>query len=81
MSDSQKLNTETILKKIKHHEYQKMGKKTVVCVLTLTNGFEIVGSSGCVNETDFSQKIGEQIAYQRAFDKIWELEGYLLQNK
>ena len=34
-----------------------------------------------VCETNLDPKIGEQIAFEDAFRKIWALEGYLLQEK
>lgn len=60
-------------------EIAKMGKKTTVVHFTLPNGFEIVETAACVNPDDYNQEIGEQIATKRIIDKIWLLEGYLLQ--
>ena len=29
----------------------------------------------------YNQEIGESIAFENAFDKLWQLEGYVLKNK
>ena len=62
-------------------EYTTLGVKTAVCILTLKNGFEIIGTSAAVDPLNYSLEIGKPYAKQKAMDKVWELEGYLLQNK
>ena len=49
-----------------------------VCVLTLKNGTHVVGESACVSPENFDAKLGEEIAYNNAKQKVWGLEGYLL---
>jgi hypothetical protein len=53
--------------------------KTTVCILTLINGFEVIGTSGVVDKSKFNQELGEKFAYENAINKMWELEGYRLQ--
>ncbi len=53
--------------------------KSLVCELTLQNGFVVHGISSCVSIENFDQEIGEKISYQNAREKVWELEGYRLQ--
>ncbi len=55
--------------------------RTVVCQLTLQNGFTVDGKSSCVSKENFDQEIGNKIARTNAREKIWELEGYLLKQK
>ena len=55
--------------------------KCVVCELTLQNGYTVRGESACVSVENFDQEIGNKIAFENARDKIWQLEGYLLQDK
>ena len=55
--------------------------KCVVCELTLANGFTVRGESACVSPANFDQEIGNKIAYKNARDNVWQLEGYLLQEK
>lgn len=55
--------------------------RTVVCQLTLRNGFTVDGTSACVSKDNFNQEIGNKIARENAREKIWVLEGYLLKEK
>lgn len=48
------------------------------CVIILENGFKVEGVSACVDPTIYDEWKGRQYAYENAFNKIWELEGYLL---
>ncbi|MFU2059813.1 Gp49 family protein [Avibacterium volantium] len=52
-----------------------------ICTVTVKNGFKLVGTSACADEQHYDAKIGEQVAYQNAFAKLWELEGYLLKQR
>lgn len=52
--------------------------RTTIAHVTLRNGFTVRGESACVNAVNFNKELGEQYALEKAFDKIWELEGYLL---
>lgn len=74
-----KVSIEDLAAKIKSREYLKIGKKTTLCLLTLDNGFEIVGTSSAVDTENYGEEIGKPIAYKRAVDKLWMLEGYNLQ--
>jgi hypothetical protein len=56
------------------------GTTTTVCLLTLRNGFGVVGESACVSAENFDESIGQKIAFDNARDKIWLLEGYLLRD-
>jgi hypothetical protein len=55
-------------------EYFKLGKMTVLCLITLDNGYEILGTATktIIAETDEAEARG--IAYQRAIYKKMELE-------
>jgi hypothetical protein len=69
--------TEDLLKsKIVGESYSRMGIKTTICVLTMANGFEVVGTSACVDPTNFNYDLGKKLAYENAFNKIYELESY-----
>lgn len=62
-------------------ESARLGDKTTVVSATLPNGFVIVESSSCVDPVNYDHEIGVEICLKRIEDKIWELEGYLLQPK
>jgi len=51
---------------------------TTVCCLKLKNGYGVVGVSGCASPENFNEEIGKKVAREKAKDKIWSLEGYLL---
>ena len=60
---------------------QPEGTTLTICVLTLKNGTHVVDTSACVSPANFNKKIGQDIAYKNAIEKIWDLEGYLLKQK
>jgi hypothetical protein len=49
-----------------------------ICQITIDNGFVVIGESACVSPENYQQVIGERIAYDKAFDKLWPLFGFLL---
>lgn len=54
--------------------------KCLILSCKLKNGFVITESSACVDPKNFDAIIGVQICKERIKNKIWELEGYRLQN-
>lgn len=65
--------------KIKMTIYQRLeGTTTTICQITLQNGFTLIGTSGCVDPKNYNQSLGEKYAYEKAFEQLWALEGYLL---
>lgn len=67
---------------IKGEDYHVFAPGTLtVCVLTLQNGFQVVGESACVSPENFDAELGRKIARDNAKNKIWALEGYALRNK
>jgi len=74
-----KVTKEDVQAKIAGVEYFIMPDgRTTIAHVTLRNGFTVRGESACVNAVNFNKELGEQYALEKAFDKIWELEGYLL---
>jgi len=55
--------------------------KVMVCELTLRNGFTVRGEAATVSKANFDHEIGQKISRENARDKVWELEGYLLQQR
>ncbi len=53
----------------------------IVCCLTLKNGFTVTGESACASPENFNAAVGSKIAREKARNKIWELEGYLLKQR
>ena len=57
------------------------GTTLTVCCLTLRNGFTVTGESAAASPENFDAEIGCKIARQKAREKIWALEGYLLKER
>lgn len=55
--------------------------KVMVCELTLRNGFTVRGEAATVSKANFNEEIGRKISRENARNKVWELEGYLLQQR
>lgn len=55
--------------------------RTTICNLYLKNGFTVRGEASCVDIKNYNKEIGEMIAYSKASDKVWLLEGYLLKQR
>lgn len=76
-----KVTEQMLLDKIAHEQYYVFPDSTVtVCLLTLKNGFKVVGHSATVSPEEFDPAVGEKWAKEKAVDKMWELEGYLLKD-
>jgi hypothetical protein len=56
-------------------------KCLTICVLTLKNGYTIVGKSACASPENYDAELGGKIAREDARKQIWALEGYLLRSK
>ena len=55
--------------------------KVMVCELTLRNGFTVRGDAATVSIENFDEDIGRKVSRENARSKVWELEGYLLQQR
>lgn len=74
-----KVTTEALVAKIVDATYVVMPDgRTTICQLTMENGFTIRGESSCVSVENFNKALGEKYSHQKAFDKAWAFEGYLL---
>jgi len=55
--------------------------KVMVCELTLRNGFTVRGDAAVVSKANFNEEVGRKVSFDNAREKIWQLEGYLLQQR
>ena len=69
-----------ILTNSKYEVFHKVFGKQCIVVALLPNGFTVVGESACVDPNNYVESIGEELARKRIEERIWELEGYKLQN-
>ena len=77
-----RLTPESIDNAIKNITYTMLPSgKVMVCEITVTNGFTVRGESSTVSKANFNEEIGRAISFKNAREKIWQLEGYLLQDK
>lgn len=74
-----KITREYINSRIVDVYYTILPNSTVtICSITLDNGFSVRGESACVDPVNFDADIGENIAHQNAYDKLWQLFGFML---
>lgn len=66
---------------VKEDYYVFPGTTLTICCLTLKNGFTVVGESAAASPQNFDETIGRRVAKDKAREKIWALEGYLLRQK
>lgn len=77
-----RLRPEDIDSKIVSESYTVLPSgKVVICELLLKNGFSVTGESATVSVSNFDLEIGKRVSYENARNKVWQFEGYLLQNK
>jgi hypothetical protein len=76
------LTPERVDEVIKEEKYFRVeGTGLTICVLTLENGFNVLGQSAPADPVNFDEETGAKIAFTKAKEKIWELEGYLLKQR
>lgn len=74
-----KLTPEDIEELCGSHQFMRLENSTLtVCVLELTNGCTVTGTSNVINPGNFDAEMGERVALTNAKGKVWELEGYAL---
>ena len=77
-----KVTLENIIAKIVGETYTKLPSgKVMICELILENGFSVRGEAAVVDLANFDETIGQRISKEDAVRKIWQLEGYLLQEQ
>ncbi|MDG6894567.1 Gp49 family protein [Volucribacter amazonae] len=77
-----KLTREFLEEQITKVEYQHLpDSTTVLCIIWLKSGFVVTGESACIEPAVFCWGTGGQIAYEKAFDKLWELFGFYVKQK
>ena len=67
------------LMKNAHWDVQTVYGKCTVVSCQLENGFVLTESSACVDPENYDPEIGVEICRKRIEDRLWYLEGYLMQ--
>ncbi len=73
-----RVTKEYIESRIKETAFLKIGETVTIANIVLDNGYSVRGESACVNAANYNQEIGERIAYDNAFGKLWPLFGFAL---
>ncbi len=77
-----RVSSDTIASVIIGETYTKLPSgRTLICELTLKNGYTVRGESSCVSIENFDLELGKKISREDAKNKVWQLEGYLLKEK
>ena len=58
-----------------------MYEKVTVVAVKLPSGFVLVESSGAVDKENYDFEIGKEICLERIQNRLWVLEGYVLQKE
>lgn len=75
---SVRVTAEQIKDRIERVDYHQIGATVTLCNVTLNNGYSVRGESACVDPTNFDEAIGQKLAFDNAFKKLWPLFGFLL---
>lgn len=76
-----RLSPELIDGVIVSEEFHVFHGKHMICCLSLVNGFTVIGESAVVSPENFREDLGKKFSRQKARDKVWGLEAYLLQQR
>ena len=57
----------------------KLGEKTCIVLDSTLTGFDMIGTSACVDPANYSEEIGSEIARKDITDKLWGHLGFVLQ--
>lgn len=76
-----RVTKEYIESRIESWEYILCDGLLTICVLTVKNGFKVVGKAAPASPENFDPEKGRELAYEDAFRQLWPLEGYLLRER
>jgi hypothetical protein len=75
-----RVTEQSINEKIQNVEFIPHGILTI-CVITMANGYMVVGHSAPASPENYNLEKGRRFAYENAFKQIWSLEGYALRER
>jgi hypothetical protein len=62
-------------------EYVETAKLLTICIITMGNGFMVVGVSAAASPANHDPLVGQRYAFDNAFKQLWQLEGYALRDR
>jgi hypothetical protein len=78
-----RVSLDGMLAKIDDEEY--LNPSTIphltICVMTMKNGFAVIGKSAPADAGNFNLELGQKFAREDAIRQLWALEGYALREK
>ena len=77
-SEMNKVTKEFLESEIVDVTYTRLTGTLTHCAITVKSGFVFTGESACVDESAYNKEIGEKIAYDNAFEKMWMPYGFWL---
>jgi hypothetical protein len=76
-----RLTEDMVIDNIENESYYVWPGTTVTsCLLTLKNGYGVVGVSACAHAGNFNIVLGQELARKDAIRQIWPLMGYELRS-
>lgn len=75
-----KVTVESIEAKIADVDYLGHDLLTI-CVITMRNGFKVLGKAAAASPANHDPEIGKRYAYEDGFRQLWGYEGYLLRER
>lgn len=73
-----KITKEYIESRIKEVKYYHLPDSThTACYIIIDNGFIVTGESACISADFYDPELGRNISYDKAFNKLWELFGFV----
>lgn len=78
-----RVTLDQIMGKIEYTDYCNLERHPhiTLCVLTLTNGYVIIGKSAPADPLNFDAALGQKLAREDAIRQIWPLEAYALRER
>lgn len=78
-----RVTLDSMLSKVEHVEYWHPSHTPhmTICLLTMENGFVVVGSSAPADAANYDENLGLKFAHEDCIRQLWRLEGYLLCDK
>jgi hypothetical protein len=74
----ERVTEEFMRSRIAEVKFHKLGPTLMNCTIHLDNGYTSTGESACVDPANYNKEIGEKLAYDNAFRKLWPLFGFVL---
>ena len=78
-----RISLDSIVAKIEHIDYVSPHRHPhmTIAIVTLRNGFIVLGKSTPADPNNYDEKLGQKFAYEDAVRQIWPLEAYLLREQ